>query len=173
MKGIISFFMISICMFLQSGIAYGEVPVQDVKKEMKYMMKQEPHSYAKLSVASMQNEVLFRHRDTIRHEDTLYNIKNSSLVKVKQISLSKAERYIPAVSQYIAKFSKENVQVYYIAVHYETTKENAYQRDGMNYFLQVFVQEQGNWRIAESIVAPSKEMMKNGDGFGIEEERKK
>lgn len=173
MKGIISFFIIGICMFLQSGIAYGAVPVQVVKKEIEYMMKQESSSYVKLWVASMQNAVLSRQHDTARQEDTLHNIKDSSIVKVKQISLSKAERYIPAVSQYIAKFGKENVQVYYIAVHYETTKENAYQRDGMNYFLQVFIQEQGDWHFAESIVAPSKEMMENGDGFGMEEERKK
>ncbi|EEM04238.1 hypothetical protein bmyco0002_32980 [Bacillus pseudomycoides] len=41
----------------------------------------------------------------------------------------------------------------------------------MNYFLQVFVQEQGDWKVAESIIAPTDQMIENGDGFGMKEEK--
>lgn len=68
------------------------------------------------------------------------------------------------------KNRKENIQVYYIAIHYNVKKENAYQLDGMNYFLQVFVKERGEWKIAESVVAPTEQIVQNGDGFGMKEE---
>lgn len=41
----------------------------------------------------------------------------------------------------------------------------------MNYFLQVFVKERGEWKIAESVVAPTDQIVANGDGFGMKEER--
>ena len=40
----------------------------------------------------------------------------------------------------------------------------------MNYFLQVFVKERGEWKIAESVVAPTEQIVQNGDGFGMKEE---
>ncbi|PGS81134.1 hypothetical protein COC98_28760, partial [Bacillus anthracis] len=82
----------------------------------------------------------------------------------------KAALYIPRLSQYVSKIGKENIQVYYIAIHYNVKKENAYQLDGMNYFLQVFVKERGEWKIAESVVAPTEQIVQNGDGFGMKEE---
>ncbi len=97
----------------------------------------------------MQNAVLFHHSDNIRNRDTLRNVTSSSLVKAKQLSFQKAALYIPRLSQYVSKIGKENIQVYYIAIHYNVKKENAYQLDGMNYFLQVFVKERGEWKIAE------------------------
>ncbi|MFZ7704127.1 hypothetical protein ACO1C5_26835, partial [Bacillus cereus] len=95
---------------------------------------------------------------------------SSSLVKAKQLSFQKAALYIPRLSQYVSKIGKENIQVYYIAIHYNVKKENAYQLDGMNYFLQVFVKERGEWKIAESVVAPTEQIVQNGDGFGMKEE---
>ncbi len=50
-------------------------------------------------------------------------------------------------------------------------KENPYQLNGMNYFLQVFVKEQGKWKIAESVVAPTEQIIRNGDGFRMKEEK--
>lgn len=41
----------------------------------------------------------------------------------------------------------------------------------MNYFLQVFVKEQGKWKIAESVVAPTEQIIRNGDGFRMKEEK--
>lgn len=41
----------------------------------------------------------------------------------------------------------------------------------MNYFLQVFVKERGEWKIAESVVAPTDQIVENGDGFGMMEEK--
>ena len=41
----------------------------------------------------------------------------------------------------------------------------------MNYFMQVFIQQGGEWRIAESIVAPTDQIVANGDGFGTEQEK--
>lgn len=60
------------------------------------------------------------------------------------------------------------MQVYYVAARYEVKKENPYQLNGMNYFMQVFIQQGGEWRIAESIVAPTDQIVANGDGFGTE-----
>ena len=34
--------------------------------------------------------------------------------------------------------------------------------------MQVFIQQGGEWRIAESIVAPTDQIVANGDGFGTE-----
>ena len=41
----------------------------------------------------------------------------------------------------------------------------------MNYFMQVFIQQGGEWRIAESIVAPTDQIVANGDGFGTKQEK--
>lgn len=40
----------------------------------------------------------------------------------------------------------------------------------MNYFLQVFLKERGEWKITESVVAPTEQIVQNGDGFGMKEE---
>lgn len=157
MKGIISLFTIGMCMFLLSGKVHGAVPAQVVKKELEYMLK---HDF-NLKVSALKNKRL------VRHENTLHNVRKSSLVKVKQISLTKAEKYIPNLPQYISKFGRENVQVYHIVARYDVQKENTYQKDGMNYFLQVLVQEQGDWRIVENVALSAEEVMKNGAAFGM------
>lgn len=149
---------------------YADSPIQVVQKEVKYIENDNTVLYSKLWVRSMQNAVLFHHSDNVRNQDTLRNVTSSSLVKAKQLPLKKASMYIPRLSQYVSKAGKENIQVHYIAVHYNVKKENAYQLNGMNYFLQVFVKERGEWKIAESVVAPTEQIVKNGDGFGMKEE---
>ncbi|MGG2064572.1 hypothetical protein [Bacillus sp. S14(2024)] len=171
MKRIVSFGIIGICLLCYSIQISAASPKQIVQKELQYISNNESVLYAQLWVRSMQNSVLFYHSDQIRHQDTLHNVKRSSLVNVKQISLTKASVYIPRVSQYVAKFGKENVQVYYLAARYDVKKENPYQLNGMNYFLQVFVQEHGDWKVAESVVAPTDQIVTNGDGFGTDEEK--
>ena len=37
--------------------------------------------------------------------------------------------------------------------------------------MQVFIQQGGEWRIAESIVAPTDQIVANGDGFGTKQEK--
>ncbi|UNJ94599.1 hypothetical protein MN093_02495 [Bacillus mycoides] len=149
---------------------YADSPIQVVQKEVKYIENDNTALYSKLWVRSMQNAVLFHHSDNIRNQDTLRNVTSSSLIKAKQLPFKKASMYIPRLSQYVSKAGKENIQVHYIAVHYNVKKENAYQLNGMNYFLQVFVKERGEWKIAESVVAPTEQIVKNGDGFGMKEE---
>ncbi|MEK4708622.1 hypothetical protein [Bacillus sp. FSL R10-2780] len=150
---------------------YADTPIQVVQKEVKYIENDNTVLYSKLWVRSMQNAVLFHHSDNVRNQDTLRNVTSSSLVKAKQLPFKKASMYIPRLSQYVSKAGKENIQVHYIAVHYNVKKENAYQLNGMNYFLQVFVKERGEWKIAESVVAPTDQIVANGDGFGMKEER--
>ncbi|QBP94525.1 hypothetical protein E1A90_28520 [Bacillus mycoides] len=149
---------------------YADTPIQVVQKEVKYIENDNTVLYSKLWVRSMQNAVLFHHSDNVRNQDTLRNVTSSSLVKAKQLPFKKASMYIPRLSQYVSKAGKENIQVHYIAVHYNVKKENAYQLNGMNYFLQVFVKERGEWKIAESVVAPTEQIVQNGDGFGMKEE---
>ncbi|QWU46677.1 MULTISPECIES: hypothetical protein [Bacillus] len=149
---------------------YADSPIQVVQKEVKYIENDNTVLYSKLWVRSMRSAVLFHHSDNIRNQDTLRNVTSSSLVKAKQLPFQKASMYIPRLSQYVSKAGKENIQVYYIAVHYNVKKENAYQLNGMNYFLQVFLKERGEWKIAESVVAPTEQIVKNGDGFGMKEE---
>jgi hypothetical protein len=150
---------------------YADTPIKVVQKEVKYIENDNTVLYSKLWVRSMQNAVLFHHSDNARNQDTLRNVTSSSLVKAKQLPFKKASMYIPRLSQYVSKAGEENIQVHYIAVHYNVKKENAYQLNGMNYFLQVFVKERGEWKIAESVVAPTEQIVKNGDGFGMKEER--
>lgn len=165
-------FLIMIGSFIcSSTLIYAKTPIQVVQKEMHYIASNQPVLYSKLWVRSMQSRILLHHSNNIREQDRLRNVTNSSLVKVKQLSLEKASNYIPRLSQYVSKFENKNVQVYYVAVRYEVKKETPYQLNGMNYFLQVFVQEQGDWRIAESIVAPTDQIIENGDGFGMKEEK--
>ncbi|HEK9099444.1 hypothetical protein KFD70_12905 [Bacillus pfraonensis] len=171
MKYIVSLAIIIGSFICSSTLSYAKTPVQVVQKELHYITSDQPILYSKLWIRSMQNAILFQHSNNIREQDTMRNVKNSSLVKVKQLSLEKASHYIPRLSQYVSKFENKNVQVYYVAVRYEVKKETPYQLNGMNYFLQVFVQEQGDWRIAESIVAPTDQMIENGDGFGMKEEK--
>ncbi|MEW9178878.1 hypothetical protein AB2553_00350 [Bacillus mycoides] len=149
---------------------YADTPIQVVQKEVKYIENDNTVLYSKLWVRSMQNAVLFHHSDNVRNQDTLRNVTSSSLVKAKQLPFKKASMYIPRLSQYVSKAGKENIQVHYIAVHYNVKQENAYQLNGMNYFLQVFVKERGEWKIAESVVAPTEQIVQNGDGFGMKEE---
>ncbi|QWG35044.1 hypothetical protein E0M25_06075 [Bacillus mycoides] len=150
---------------------YADTPIQVVQKEVKYIENDNTVLYSKLWVRSMQNAVLFHHSDNVRNQDTLRNVTSSSLVKAKHLPFKKASMYIPRLSQYVSKAGKENIQVHYIAVHYNVKKENAYQLNGMNYFLQVFMKERGEWKIAESVVAPTEQIVQNGDGFGMKEER--
>ncbi|MGG0238617.1 hypothetical protein [Bacillus rhizoplanae] len=171
MKRIVSFGIIGICLLCYSIEISAASPNQIVQKELEYISNHKPVLYSQLWMRSMQTSVLFHHSDNIHHQDTLHNIKHSSLVKVKQISLAKASVYIPRVSQYVSKFGKENVQVYYLAVQYDVKKENPYQLNGINYFLQVFVQEYGDWKIAESVVAPTDQIVTNDDGFWTDEEK--
>jgi hypothetical protein len=149
---------------------YADTPIKVVQKEVKYIENDNTVLYSKLWVRSMQSAVLFHHSDNVRNQDTLRNVTSSSLVKAKQLPFKKASMYIPRLSQYVSKAGKENIQVHYIAVHYNVKKENAYQLNGMNYFLQVFVKERGEWKIAESVVAPTEQIVQNGDGFGMKEE---
>ncbi|MEK7015090.1 hypothetical protein [Bacillus sp. FSL R9-9410] len=149
---------------------YADTPIQVVQKEVKYIENDNTVLYSKLWVRSMQNAVLFHHSDNVRNQDTLRNVTSSSLVKAKQLPFKRASMYIPRLSQYVSKAGKENIQVHYIAVHYNVKKENAYQLSGMNYFLQVFMKENGEWKIAESVVAPTEQIVQNGDGFGMKEE---
>lgn len=93
-----------------------------VRKEVKYIENDNTVLYSKLWVRSMQNAVLFHHSDNIRNRDTLRNVTSSSLVKAKQLSFQKAALYIPRLSQYVSKNRKENIQVYYIAIHYNVKK---------------------------------------------------
>ncbi|MES5928402.1 hypothetical protein QCI77_20760 [Bacillus cereus group sp. MG9] len=157
--------------FCFNTFLYAETPIQVVQKEVKYIENDNTVLYSKLWVRSMQNAVLFHHSDNVRNQDTLRNVTSSSLIKAKHLPFQKASMYIPRLSQYVSKAGKENIQVYYIAVHYNVKKENAYQLNGMNYFLQVFVKERGEWKIAESVVAPTEQIVQNGDGFGMKEER--
>ena len=94
-----------------------------VRKEVKYIENDNTVLYSKLWVRSMQNTVLFHHSDNIRNQDTLRNVTSSSLVKAKQLSFQKAALYIPRLSQYVSKIGKENIQVYYIAIHYNVKKK--------------------------------------------------
>lgn len=149
---------------------YADTPIQVVQKEVKYIENDNTVLYSKLWVRSMQNAVLFHHSDNVRNQDTLRNVTSSSLVKAKHLPFKKASMYIPRLSQYVSKAGKENIQVHYIAVHYNVKKENAYQLNGMNYFLQVFMKERGEWKIAESVVAPTEQIVANGDGFGMKAE---
>ncbi|WP_026590086.1 MULTISPECIES: hypothetical protein [unclassified Bacillus (in: firmicutes)] len=171
MKYMVSFLIMIGSFICSSTLIYAKTPIQVVQKEMHYIASNQPVLYSKLWVRSMQSRILLHHSNNIREQDTLRNVTNSSLVKVKQLSLEKASNYIPRLSQYVSKFENKNVQVYYVAVRYEVKKETPYQLNGMNYFLQVFVQEQGDWRIAESIVAPTDQIIENGDGFGMKEEK--
>ncbi|HDR7791820.1 TPA: hypothetical protein QCY19_000342 [Bacillus luti] len=156
--------------FCFNTFLYADTPIQVVQKEVKYIENDNTVLYSKLWVRSMQNAVLFHHSDNIRNQDTLRNVTSSSLIKAKQLPFQKASMYIPRLAQYVSKAGKENIQVYYIAVHYSVKKENAYQLNGMNYFLQVFVKERGKWKIAESVAAPTEQIVQNGDGFGMKEE---
>lgn len=171
MKRIVSFGIIGICLLWYGTEISAASPNQIVQKELEYISNHKTILYSKLWMRSMQTSVLFHHNDRIHHQDTLHNIKYSSLVGIKQMSLTKASVYMPRVSQYVSKFGKENVQVYYLAVQYDVKKENVYQMNGTNYFLQVFVQEYGEWKIAESIVAPTDQIVANGNGFGTDEEK--
>ncbi|SDY47523.1 hypothetical protein [Bacillus sp. 166amftsu] len=171
MKYMVSFLIMIGSFICSSTLIYAKTPIQVVQKEMHYIASNQPVLYSKLWVRSMQSRILLHHSNNIREQDRLRNVTNSSLVKVKQLSLEKASNYIPRLSQYVSKFENKNVQVYYVAVRYEVKKETPYQLNGMNYFLQVFVQEQGDWRIAESIVAPTDQIIENGDGFGMKEEK--
>lgn len=149
MKKCISFLVISMCMFLLNGKVYGAVPVQVVKKELEYIVKHE----SDVGIFSLKNKGL-----AIR-ENRVYDVRASALVKVKQVSILKAEKYIPNLPQYIYKFGQGNVQVYYIVVRSDEKK------DEINYFLQVFAQQQGDWRIVESVALPIEEMEKNSRDF--------
>ncbi|MDM5189788.1 hypothetical protein QUF99_21450 [Bacillus sp. DX4.1] len=171
MKQIVSLIIIIGSFFCFSKLMYADTPIQVVQKEVQYIANDKPVLYSKLWVRSMQNTVLFHHSDNIRHKDTLRNVTSSSLVKVKQLPFAKASVYIPRLSQYVSRAGKENIQVYYVAVRYKVKKENPYQLNGMNYFLQVFVKEKGDWKIAESVVAPTDQIVENGDGFGMMEEK--
>ncbi|WP_371932282.1 hypothetical protein [Bacillus sp. WLY-B-L8] len=171
MKRMVSLGIIGICLLCYGTEIRAASPNQIVQKELEYISNHKPVLYSKLWIRSMQTSVLFHHNDRIHHQDTLYNIKHSSLVGIKQMSLTKASIYMPRVSQYVSKFGKENVQVYYLAVQYDVKKENIYQMNGTNYFLQVFVREYGDWKIAESIVAPTDQILANGNGFGTDEEK--
>lgn len=102
---------------------YADTPIQVVQKEVKYIENDNTVLYSKLWVRSMQNAVLFHHSDNVRNQDTLRNVTSSSLVKAKQLPFQKASMYIPRLSQYVSKVGKENIQVYYIAVHYNVKKK--------------------------------------------------
>ncbi len=119
-------------LFIMMGSFFGfhqfvdaATPLQVVQKELQHISNKQPVLYSKLWIRSMQNAILFHHSDNIRHEDTISNIKKSSLVKVKQLPLQKASQYIPRLSQYISKFEAENVQVYYVAARYEVKKRKS------------------------------------------------
>ncbi|ABS23012.1 conserved hypothetical protein [Bacillus cytotoxicus NVH 391-98] len=171
MKQMMSFAIVIGSFFCFPPLLYADTPLQVMQKGTKYIADDNPVLYSKLWVRSMQNAVLFHHSDNIRHQDTLHNVTSSSLVKAKKLSFQKAAAYIPRLSQYVSKVGKENIAVYYIAVRYKVKKENPYQLNGMNYFLQVFVKEQGKWKIAESVVAPTEQIIRNGDGFRMKEEK--
>lgn len=102
---------------------YADTPIQVVQKEVKYIENDNTVLYSKLWVRSMQNAVLFHHSDNVRNQDTLRNVTSSSLVKAKQLPFKKASMYIPRLSQYVSKAGKENIQVHYIAVHYNVKKK--------------------------------------------------
>lgn len=171
MKYIAALFILLGSFFCFNTFMYADTPIQVVQKEVKYIENDNTVLYSKLWVRSMQNAVLFHHSDNIRNQDTLRNVTSSSLIKAKQLPFKKASMYIPRLSQYVSKAGKENIQVYYIVVHYNVKKENVYQLNGMNYFLQVFVKERGEWKIAESIVAPTDQIVQDGDGFRMKEEK--
>ncbi|EJQ55607.1 hypothetical protein A6279_02890 [Bacillus wiedmannii] len=171
MKRICTFFIMIGSFFCFNQFADAATPLQVVQKELQHISNKQPVLYSKLWIRSMQNAILFHHSDNLRHEDTISNVTKSSLIKVKQLPLQKASQYIPRLSQYISKFEAENVQVYYVSARYEVKKENPYQLNGMNYFMQVFIQQGGEWRIAESIVAPTDQIVANGDGFGTKQEK--
>ena len=109
--------------FYFQTFTYADTPIQVVRKEVKYIETDNTVLYSKLWVRSMQNAVLFHHSDNIRNQDTLRNVTSSSLVKAKQLSFQKAALYIPRLSQYVSKIGKENIQVYYIAIHYNVKKK--------------------------------------------------
>ena len=94
----------------------------------------------------MQNAVLFHHSDNIRNRDTLRNVTSSSLVKAKQLSFQKAALYIPRLSQYVSKIGKETFKCTTLRFTI-MKKENAYQLDGMNYFLQIRKKSVGNGKL--------------------------
>lgn len=171
MKYIVSFVVMMGSLICSSTLIYAKTPIQVLQKEVQYLSTDNPVLYSKLWVRSMQNEILFHHSDKIHHQDTLRNITSSSVVKAKQLPFEKAAVYIPRLSQYVSRAGKEKIQVYYVAVHYKVKKENPYQLNGMNYFLQVFVKEKGEWKIAESVVAPTDQIIENNDGFGMMEEK--
>jgi hypothetical protein len=121
-----------------------------IEKEMKYLNTHNYLKYSNLWTKAMQNEVLFIHSP--KDKNTIFNIKEASLVTEQELSVPQAMQHIPRLSKYISHFGSHNVQVRYVEVLYKVKQETNRQRNGENCFIQVFVKEHGTWRIAESVL---------------------
>ncbi|MFX3625575.1 MAG: hypothetical protein ACE3JP_16455 [Ectobacillus sp.] len=145
-------------------------PKEVVEKEMEYLSSDNTLAYTKLWVRAMQNELLFLHSPRSKGKETIYNVDKAELIEMKELPHAIASSYIPKLSRYISRFGHDGVKVLYIAANYSVREENKYQLNGPNYFLQVLVKEYGNWRIAESKIAPTDLISAAGHGFGTKEE---
>jgi hypothetical protein len=97
----------------------------------------------------------------------LLNIKESKLVRWKELSYENGKNYLP--NRYMEKFA--NPRVFYVGVHLKVHTQNEFFIDGVNYFLMAMVEENGEWKIALIPIAPVQSIIYDGYGFGTEDEK--
>ncbi|MBO9129814.1 hypothetical protein [Bacillus sp. 165] len=172
MKRII-LFMMMVLLFCSGKVQAeeGMQPEQLVRKEVECLATGDVVKYSRLWTRGMENEIFLFHGSRIKGYPTIFNIEEAALKNVKELPISVSHHYLPHLSKYLSYFGNDGVKTLYIAVEYKVKKENPYQLNGINYFLQVLVKENGSWHIAESGIAPTDQLFASGHGFQTKDEK--
>jgi hypothetical protein len=92
----------------------------------------------------------------------LYNIKKAKIVRWKELK--------PDVAYPYSYIVDDRAKYYYLAVEQQVHKEDKYNLNGLNYFLVVVTQKNGEWKISQFSTAPVDLFVAQRLGFGTSDE---
>lgn len=122
-----------------------------------------------------ENEAIFKeflnNKENQAGYNGLFNIKKASLIDTKVLSVEDAQNLVPNIETFKEEKS-EDILVLYSAINYDVYTENEFSMNGTNYFVTVFIKEDGQWKIAQYQIAPVDIIVSRGLGFNTGDEKK-
>ncbi|ETI68262.1 hypothetical protein [Neobacillus vireti] len=169
-KPIIVLTILFCCIF--SNSVSGDVTASPEKVIQNYIVDLNNHQWKNASywwVEEHKNELLdfVDDKENQKYKHGLLNIEEAKLVRWKELPYEYGKQFLP--SRYIEKFT--NPRVYYVGVNLKVHNQNKFFIDGGNYFFIVMVLEDGEWKIALTPHVPVMSIIRDGYGFGTEDEK--
>ncbi|WP_430510836.1 hypothetical protein [Gottfriedia solisilvae] len=168
-KGYVILF--SVCLLISfAKLVHAEQKNQPSKVVNEYFQAIDQQNWYAIPNLWVKHEDLLgfiQNKQNQKEKNGFFRIEKAKVKYLKEVPYSYASQYLP--TRYIEKF--KNPRVFYVGVDYKVYKENQYQLNGVNYFFVTTVLEEGMWKIVTETIPPISSLIKDGYGFGTDDEK--